>query len=104
MKNIKMITLRLISVVMITVLTVGMSAVIIDAEAATDKNEINAVYNYKDENSYALYKEKHSGEKYGETDIVLQGGNELYKDNNGKEYKNIAYLNTKSHSISKKHQ
>jgi len=99
MKNIKMITLRLISVVMITVLTVGMSAVIIDAEAATDKNEINAVYNYKDENSYALYKEKHSGEKYGETDIVLQGGNELYKDNNGKEYKNIAYLNTKSQKL-----
>ena len=87
MKKIKSITLRLISAVLITVLAVGMSVIMADAEAVTDKNEINAVYNYKDENAYAIYKEKHSGAKNGETDIVLQGGNELYKDSNGKEFK-----------------
>ena len=76
MKKLNLITLRIISALLAMVLMVSVSIITVGAETYATNNEINAVYNYSDENAYTLYKEKHSGVKYADTDIVLQGGTE----------------------------
>ncbi|MBP3600193.1 MAG: extracellular solute-binding protein [Clostridia bacterium] len=99
MKKLNLITLRIISALLAMVLMVSVSIITVGAETYATNNEINAVYNYSDENAYTLYKEKHSGVKYADTDIVLQGGTEAYKDSADNEYKNTVTVNSKAQKL-----
>lgn len=99
MKKLNLITLRISTAVLVIALMVSMFAITVSVEATTKENEINAVYNYSDENAYNLYKEKYSGVKNAENDIALPGGDKVYTDSVGKEYKNTVTVNSISQRL-----
>ena len=101
MKKLNLITLRIISAVLAIALAVTIFAITVGAKTAAE-NEINAVYNYSDENAYSLYKEKYADIKYADADIVLQGGDEAYTDSVGTEYKNTVTVNSASQKLTYK--
>ena len=55
-----------------------------------EAKEITAVYNTADENAYRSYKEKYAEKAKAAEDTELSGGEAVYTDKTGKEYKNTA--------------
>ncbi len=94
MKKFNSAFLRLSAAIAALALSAAAPAVGAKAEKTNADNEINAVYNYSDENAYALYKEKYSAVKCAAEDIVLQGGTEPYKDTADTEYENTVTFNS----------
>ena len=80
---------KIISAVLAAISVISVPYISAVPESGETK-EITAVYNTADENAYRSYKEKYAEKAKAAEDTELSGGEAVYTDKAGNEYKNTA--------------